>query len=146
MVGQAHVLMCTILKKLETNIFFTSGTHEVQACEVNGYSTPGAVNISCNFTKNSKAKGYLSILYPRNKSSQEMFVVASRTDLSSSKLNICVPGTSPNEYTVIVYDLRRNGLPPVLSGGTNYPAEEENVTVTNPGGGESKYNFARDLH
>ena len=75
-----------------------------------------------------------------------MFVVASRTDLSSSKLNICVPGIPPNDYTVIVYDLTRNGLPPVLSGDINYPAEEENITVANPGGSESKYNFARDLH
>ena len=75
-----------------------------------------------------------------------MFVVASRTDLSSSNLNVSVPGIPPNDYTVIVYDLKSNGLPPVLSGGTNYPAEEENVTVTNPGGYESKYNFARHLH
>ena len=75
-----------------------------------------------------------------------MFVVASRTDLSSSKLNICVPGTPPSDYTVTVYDLRRDGLPPVLSGNPNYPAEEENVTVANPGGSESKYNFVRDLH
>ena len=126
--------------------FFTSGTHEVQACEVNSCSTPGAVNISCNFTENSEAKGYLSILYPRNNCSLEMFVVASRTDLSSSKLNVSVPGIPPNDYTVIVYDLTRNGLPPVLSGDINYPAEEENITVANPGGAESKYNFARDLH
>ena len=58
-----------------------------------------------------------------------MFVVASRTDLSSSKLNVSVPGIPPNDYTVIVYDLTRNGLPPVLSGDINYPAEEENITV-----------------
>ena len=129
-------------KKAGDECSFTSGTHEVQACEVNGYSTPGAVNISCNFTENSKAKGYLSILYPRNNSFQEeMFVVASRTDLSSSKLNVSVPGIPPNDYTVIVYDLKRNGLPPVLSGDTNYPAEEENVTVANPGETESKYNL-----
>ena len=123
------------------------GTHEVQACEVNSCATPGGVNISCNFTENSKAKGYLSILYPRNNSSLEMFVVASRTDLSSSKLNVSVSGIPPNDYTVIVYDLKSDGLPPMLSGGTNYPAEEENVTVANPGGYESKYNnFARRLH
>ena len=75
-----------------------------------------------------------------------MFVVASRTDLSSSKLNVSIPGIPANDYTVIVYDLTRNGLPPVLSGGTNYPAEEENITVASPGGSESKYNFARHLH
>ena len=85
-------------------------------------------------------------MYPRNNSSLEKFVVASRTDLSSSKLNVRVPGIPPNDYTVIVYDLTRNGLLPVLSGGTNYPAEEENITVTNPGESESKYNFAGDLH
>lgn len=66
-----------------------------------------------------------------------MFVVANRNDLSTSTLNISVPGISSNDYTVTVYDLRSDGLPPVLSGGTNYPAEEENVTVTNPGESES---------
>ena len=75
-----------------------------------------------------------------------MFVVANRTDLSSSTLNISVPGILPNDYTVIVYDLRSDGLPPVLSGGTNYPAEEENITVTNPGESESKYNFATVIY
>ena len=76
-----------------------------------------------------------------------MFVVANRTDMSSSTLSISVPGIPSNDYTVIVYDLRSDGLPPVLSGGTNYPAEEENVTVTNPWESESKYNFCySDLH
>ena len=118
------------------------GTHEVQSCDIYSCSTPGIVNISCNFNDNSKAKGYLTILWPRNNSSLETFIVANRTDLSSSTLNISVPGLPPNDYTVIVYDFNRDGLPPVLSGGTNYPAEEENVTLTNQGGSESKYNFA----
>ena len=69
-------------------------------------------------SENSEAKGYLTILCPRNNSSQEMFVVANRTDMSSSTLNISVPGIPSNDYTVIVYDLRSDGLPPVLSGGT----------------------------
>ena len=66
--------------------------------------------------------------------------------MSSSTLSISVPGIPPNDYTVIVYDLRSDGLPPVLSGGTNYPAEEENVTVTNPGRSESKYIFATVIY
>ena len=75
-----------------------------------------------------------------------MFVVANRADMSSSTLNISVPGIPPNDYTVIVYDLRSDGLPPVLSGGTNHPAEEENVTVINPGSSESKYILATVIY
>ena len=75
-----------------------------------------------------------------------MFVVANKNDLSSSTLNISVSGILSNDYTVIVYDLRSDGLPPVLSGGFNYPAEEENVTVINPGESESKYNFATVIY
>ena len=65
-----------------------------------------------------------------------MFVVANRTDPSSSDLEISVSGVPPDSYDVVVFDLGRNGLPPNY---VNYAAEdEENVTVTNPGevGGE----------
>ena len=67
-----------------------------------------------------------------------MFAIASRSDMSSSDLEITVPGVHPDNYTVVVYDLGGNGLPPVLAGHTNYAAEEENVTVTNPGEAKSK--------
>lgn len=123
-----HMEMCFFSHKL--------GTHEVQRCEANNCSTGGRVNISCDFSENSEAKGYLSILCPKRNSSQEMFVVAIREDTSSSDLAISVPGVPPDSYDVVVFDLGRNGLPP---SDTNYAAEEEeNVTVTNPGEGGGK--------
>ena len=64
-----------------------------------------------------------------------MFVVANRPDTSTSGVNISVPRLPPDNYTVVVYDLGSNGLP-VLSDASNpyvLAAEEENVTVTNPG-------------
>ena len=92
------------------------------------------VNISCTFAKNSKAAGYLSILYSEAVS-LGMFVVANRLDTSGSDLNISVPELPPNNYTVVVFDLGTNGLP-VLSNDTNYyvlAAEEGTITVTLPG-------------
>ena len=75
--------------------------------------------------------GYLSILCSKTNTYQEMFVIANRDNMSSSDLNISVPGVIPDNYTVVVFDLGRNGVPPVLSGDINYAAAEENITVTN---------------
>ena len=76
-----------------------------------------------------------------------MFIVASRNDTSISDLKISVSGLHPDNYTVFVFDIGENGLPPVLSGDTNYAAEEKIVTVTNPGevGGKVVNNCATDL-
>ena len=113
------------------------GTHEAQTCAANNCSTGGRVNISCTFAENSQAKGYLSILSSKTNLFQETFVVANRPDTSSSDVNISIPMLPPDDYTVVVYDLRSNGLP-VLSDPSNpyvLAAELENVTVTNPGNG-----------
>ena len=118
------------------------GTHEVQTCEVNNCTTPGRVNISCNFTENSEAMGYLSILRPTDDIFHELFVVAStnvfsfKSDSSSSDLKISVPWVLPASYNVVVFDIGSDGLLPILSGGTNYAADEKNVTVTDSGGGK----------
>ena len=122
---------------------FNSGTHEVQTCSFNSHFRPGTVNIDCNFTENSNAMGYLPVLSSITNSSLEIFVVAGRLDTTSSALNISVSGIPPDNYTVVVFDLARNGLPPALSGNINYAAvEEENITVTNPGEAESKGYFS----
>ena len=147
---ESHLLSCG-------NVFLSIvGTHEVQTCVANDCSTGGRVNISCNFTENSNAKGYLSILCPKINSSetfnssQEMFVVASRKDMTTSELKISVSGVPPDNYTAFVFDLASNGLPPALSGKTNFVAEEEeNITVTDPGEAKGKgypSGVARDLH
>ena len=81
--------------------------------------------------------GYLPILSSKTNFSQEMFVIANNRDTTRSNLNVSVPGVPPDNYTVVVYDLGRNGLPPVLSDGANYPAEEENVIITDGGEAES---------
>ena len=108
-------------------------------CSFNSHFRPGTVNIDCNFTESSNAMGYLPVLFSKTNSSLKIFVVACRPDTTSSGLNISVSGIPPDNYTVLVFDLARNGLPPALSGNINYAAaEEENITVTNPGEAESK--------
>ena len=83
--------------------------------------------------------GYLPVLSSKTNSSLKIFVVADRRDTTSSALNISVSSIPPHNYTVVVFDLARNGLPPALSGEINYAAtEEENITVTNLGEAESK--------
>ena len=83
--------------------------------------------------------GYLPVLSSKTNSSLEIFVVAGRLDTTSSALNISVSGVPSDDYNVVVFDLGSNGLPPALSGNINYAAaEEENITVTNPGEAESK--------
>ena len=52
------------------------GAHEVQICVANNCSQPGTVNISCTFSENSRATGFLSVLSSETNTSQEMFVVA----------------------------------------------------------------------
>ena len=114
-----------------TSISIFIGTHEAQTCAVNNCSTPGMVNISCTFTENSKAKGYLSVISSKSNPPHGRFVVANR-DMSSRDLNISVPGLPHDNYDVIVYDLGENGLP-VLSDVTSpfvLAAEEESVHVT----------------
>ena len=66
-----------------------------------------------------------------------MFFIASRRDATSSNLNISVSGVPQDNYTVVVYDLGSDGLPPLLAGHTNYPAEDENVIITDLGEAES---------
>ena len=107
------------------------GTHEAQHCAANHYAQSGTVNITCTFSENSRAKGYLSVLSSETDSLQEMFVVANRYDLSSPYVEVNVSGVPHDNYTVVVYDLESNGLP-VLSN-ERYPfvwcAEEINVTT-----------------
>ena len=106
------------------------------------YSKTRTVNINCTFAGNSKAKGYLSILCSKTNSFQKIYVVANREDTSSSNLDINISGTPLDEYNMVVFDLGRNGLPPVLSGDINYVlAAEENITVTTSGYTEGKYCF-----
>lgn len=120
------------------------GTHDVQTCAAGNCSTGGRVNISCIFTENSKAKGYLSLLCPKDNSSQtlnssqEMFVVASRKDMSTSELKLSVSGVPPDNYNVAIFDLASNGLPPALSGSPNFVAEEDDITVIGPGEAKGK--------
>ena len=106
-------------------ISFNLGTHEIQSCAFT------MVSVGCTFAENSKAAGYLSILYSES-ISLVVFVVANRLDKCSSNLNISVPVLPRDNYTVVVYDLESNGLP-VLSDDTNsyvLNAEEETITVT----------------
>ena len=125
---------CDNLHNVSTYI----GTHEIQTVRANNCSRPGVVNISCTFTKNSRAMGYLSILHPKASSSQETFVVANRHDAISADLNISVPGVPPGDYVVIIFDLESSGLP-VLSTPTNpyvRSAGESDITVLEPGSNE----------
>ena len=87
--------------------------------------------------------GYLSILCSKTNRTQELFVVANRPSASSSNLNISVTGIPPDDYTVVVYDLGRNGVPPEVSDDniTTYDlaAGIENVTVADQdGSGDEK--------
>ena len=59
-----------------------------------------------------------------------MFVVANRTDMSSSGLRISIPGLPRDKFDVVVFDLEENGHPPR---DINYAAEEETVNITDPG-------------
>ena len=93
------------------------------------------VDISCTFAEKSKAAGYLSILYSEAVS-LVMFVAANRLDTFCSDLNVSVPELPPNNYTVVVFDLGRDGLPVLSDDTTNsyvLAAEEETITVTLPG-------------
>ena len=104
------------------------GTREVQICVASNSSRPGTVNISCTFSENSGARGFLSVLSSETNTSREMFVVANRYDMSRSDLKTSVSGVPPDNYSVIVID----GLP-VVSNDTNpftLYAEENDVAVT----------------
>ena len=112
--------------------FSILGTHEAQTCVATNCSKPGTINISCNFSENSTAKGYLSILSSKSNQSQAVFVIANRSNMSSSDLRISVPGIPPDNYTVVMYDLGNNHLPVLSDENNSYvlAAEEENVTLT----------------
>ena len=108
------------------------GTHDAQNCTVNQSSRPNTVNVSCAFPETSVALGYLSILRFDN-SSREIFVAATRDDMSNSDLNISVSGVPSDNYTVVIFDIGNNGRPLVNNtGGRPYvlAAGIENVTVT----------------
>ena len=62
-----------------------------------------------------------------------MFVVANRTDMSSSGLRISIPGLPRDKFDVVVFDLEENGRPPRH---INHAAEEGTVNVTDPGDSE----------
>ena len=90
--------------------------------------------------------GYISILSSKTNFSQEIFFIASRHNTTSSNnLSISVPGVPQDNYTVVVYDLGESGLPPLLAGHTNYPAEEENVIITDVREAESKGYFCGNI-
>ena len=81
---------------------------------------------------NSKAMGYLSILCSKTNFSQEMFIIADRPNTSTSEWETSVRGVHRDDYTVVVYDLESNGLPPLSDDIKPYVlcAEEEDVNVT----------------
>ena len=62
-----------------------------------------------------------------------MFVVGSRTDMSTSGLWISIPGLPRDKFDVVVFDLGENGRPPRT---INYAAEEETVNIKDPGDSE----------
>ena len=100
------------------------------------------MNVSCAFPDNSVALGYLSILCFDN-SSREIFVAASRDDMSNSDLNISISGVPSDNYTVAVFDIGNKGVPPILSDDKYaLAAGIENVTVIDPeGSGGEKENI-----
>ena len=125
--------VCECLKLIwKFSLLCTLGTHEAQACAVTNCSRPGIISISCNFSENSTAKGYLSILWSKSNLSQEVFVVANRRNMSTCDSKITVPRISSDEYGVVVYDLGKDHLPVLSDENNSYvlAAEEENVTVT----------------
>ena len=86
--------------------------------------------------------GYLSILFPNDNSSQEIFVVADKrnavnTGLNiSAGLNISVPGVPPGDYMVAVFDLESSGLPELSSVDNQYTrsaGKRDNITVIEQG-------------
>ena len=62
-----------------------------------------------------------------------MFVVGSRTDMSTSGLKISVSGLPRDKFDVVVFDLEENGRPPRT---INHAAEEETVNIKDPGDSE----------
>ena len=90
---------------------------------VNSYS-PGTVDVSCTFARNSRALGCLVILHPQNTSQAEMFAYAARDNSSAPTANISIYGVPKGSHTVLVFDGEKNGL---LSA---QAAAVQNVTVT----------------
>ena len=129
--GTTYATIVTIKTELSVIVCFYSilGTHDAQNCTANECSRPNTVNVSCAFPENSVALGYLSILCFDN-SSREIFVVANRDDMSNSDLNISVSGVPSDNSTVVLFDIRNNGTPPVNN--TMLAAGVENVIVTDP--------------
>ena len=66
------------------------------------------MNISCQFTE---AVGYLLILSPQTNSFQEIFVIASKMNMSNPDWKISIPAIPHDNYTVFRYDLRSIYLP-----------------------------------
>ena len=129
--GTTYVKIVAIKIELSVIICFCSilGTHDAQNCTANECSRPNTVIVSCAFPGTSVALGYLSILSFDN-SSHEIFVAASRNDMSNSDLNISVSGVPSDNSTVVLFDIGNNGIPPLNN--TVLAAGVENVIVTDP--------------
>lgn len=86
--------------------------------------------------------GHLLILSPQTNSSHELFVIASKGNMSNSDWKISVPVVLYDNYAVFLYDLGSNGLPPLLSGDSTggwrhvLASRKEDVTVTDSGESE----------
>ena len=128
--GTTYVKIVAVKTELSVIVCFYSilGTHAAQNCTANECSRPNTVNVSCAFPGTSVALGYLSILCFDN--SSQIFVAASRDDMSNSDLNISVSGVPSDNCTVVLFDIGNNGIPPVNN--TVLAAGVENVTVTDP--------------
>ena len=69
-----------------------------------------------------------------------MFFAANRDDMSNSDLNISISGVPSDNYSVVLFDIGKEGIPPLLSDDNPdhrryvLAAGIENVTVTDPGG------------
>ena len=114
--------------------FFSRGLFDIQTATVNSYS-PGTVNVSCMFAKNSRALGCLVILHPQNVSQSEMFAYAARDNSSAPTANISIPGVPKGSHTLLVFDGEQNGL---LS---TRAAAVQNATVEEGGPEPGKSNF-----
>ena len=77
---------------------------------VNECSNTGALNISCEFVSNTKARGYLAIVSTRNckgRINDTIFYIEYNVAGTYNTLN----GAGEGSYNVIFYDLENDSLP-----------------------------------
>ena len=104
-------LLIAISQLTTLTSLYTSDTHNLQAALVDDCSSPGAINVTGIFAKNSTAMGYFVIVSSSDNNKPEQFVAVVGPTHDVLGLTDRISNLSKGVCLIALYDIEGDGLP-----------------------------------